>query len=79
MPGQVRLFAARRFGGAAAGGACGGPKKTKGVAQMLLQAGHMWGRREVAVPIDAVTKIGTLIIHLSLTKHQVKDLPSVEI
>ena len=46
---------------------------------MLLQAGHMWGRREVAVPIDAVTKIGTLIIHLSLTKHQVKDLPSVEI
>jgi hypothetical protein len=26
-----------------------------------------------------VTKIGTLLIHLSLTKHQVKDLPSVDI
>ena len=34
---------------------------------------------EVAIPIGAVTKIGTLIIHLSLTKHQVKDLPPVDI
>ena len=37
----------------------------------------MWGRKEVAIPIGAVTKIGTLLIHLSLTKHQVKDLPPV--
>ena len=39
----------------------------------------MWGRKEVAIPIGAVTKIGTLLIHLSLTKHQVKDLPPVDI
>ena len=39
----------------------------------------MWGRKEVAIPIGAVTKIGTLLIHLSLTKHQVEDLPPVDI
>jgi sporulation protein YlmC with PRC-barrel domain len=49
------------------------------ITHVLLQEGHMWGRKEVAIPIDAVTKIGTLLIHLSLTKHQVKDLPSVDI
>jgi sporulation protein YlmC with PRC-barrel domain len=49
------------------------------VTHVLLQEGHTWGRKEVAVPIGAVTKIGTLLIHLSLTKHQVKDLPSVDI
>ena len=49
------------------------------VTHVLLQKGHMWGRKEVAVPIGAVTKIGTLLIHLSLTKHQVKDLPPVSI
>ncbi len=49
------------------------------VTHVLLQEGHMGGRREVAIPIGAVTKIGTLIIHLSLTKHQVKDLPPVDI
>jgi len=49
------------------------------VTHVLLQEGHMLGRKEVAVPIGAVTKIGTLLIHLSLTKHQVKHLPSVDI
>jgi hypothetical protein len=49
------------------------------VTHLLLQEGHMRGRREVAVPIDAVTKIGTMLIQLSLTKHQVKDLPPVDI
>jgi hypothetical protein len=37
----------------------------------------MRGRKEVAIPISAVTKIGTMLIHLSLTKHEVKDLPAV--
>ena len=49
------------------------------VTHVLLQEGHMWGRKEVAIPIGAVTKIGTLLIHLSLTRHQVKDLPPVDI
>ncbi len=49
------------------------------VTHVLLQEGHMWGRKEVAIPIGAVTKIGTLLIHLSLTKHQVRDLPPVNI
>ena len=49
------------------------------VTHVLLQKGRMWGHKEVAIPIGAVTKIGTLLIHLSLTKHQVKDLPPVDI
>ena len=47
------------------------------VTHVLLQEGRMRARKEVAIPIDAVTKIGTLLIHLSLTRHQVKDLPPV--
>jgi sporulation protein YlmC with PRC-barrel domain len=49
------------------------------VTHVLLQEGGMWGGKEVAVPISAVTRIGTLLIHLSLTKHQVKHLPSMDI
>jgi sporulation protein YlmC with PRC-barrel domain len=49
------------------------------VTHVLLQKGHMRGRKEVAIPIGAVTKIGTLLIRLSLTKRQVKDLPPVDI
>jgi hypothetical protein len=46
------------------------------VTHVLLQEGHALGRKEVAVPIGAVAKIGTLLIRLSLTKRQVKDLPA---
>jgi sporulation protein YlmC with PRC-barrel domain len=49
------------------------------VTHVLLQEGHMWGHKEVAIPIGAVTKIGTLLIQLSLTRHQVKDLPPADI
>ena len=49
------------------------------VTHVLVQKGHLPGRKEVAIPISAVTKIGTMLIHLSLTKHQVKDLPPAEI
>jgi hypothetical protein len=49
------------------------------VTHVLLQKGHLRGRKEMAIPIGAVTKIGTLLIHPSLTKHQVKDLPPLDI
>jgi sporulation protein YlmC with PRC-barrel domain len=37
------------------------------VTHVLLQKRRMWGHKEVAIPIRAVTKIGTLLIQLSLT------------
>ena len=46
------------------------------VTHVLLQEGHMLGHKEVAIPIGAVTKIGTMLIHLSITKHQVEHLPA---
>jgi sporulation protein YlmC with PRC-barrel domain len=49
------------------------------VTHVLFQQGHMLGRKEVAVPVGSVIKIGTLLIRLSLTKHQAKDLPSADI
>ncbi len=48
------------------------------VTHVLLREGHMLGRKEVAIPIRAVTKVGDLI-ELSITKQQVRDLPPVDI
>jgi hypothetical protein len=44
------------------------------VTHVLLQEGHLWGRREVAIPASAVTKVENGI-WLSLTKEQVEGLP----
>jgi sporulation protein YlmC with PRC-barrel domain len=48
------------------------------VTHVLLQEGHLWGRKEVAIPISAVTGVDDGI-RLSITKQQVQDLPSVDI
>ena len=44
------------------------------VTHVLLREGHLWGRKEVAIPVSAVTKIENGI-WLNLTKKQVEDLP----
>ena len=48
------------------------------VTHVLLQEGHLWGRKDVAIPIKAVTRTDDGIT-LSMTKEQVKDLPPVDI
>jgi len=48
------------------------------VTHVLLQEGHVWGRKEVAIPIGAVTGVDDGI-RLNLTKQQVQDLPPVDI
>jgi hypothetical protein len=47
------------------------------VTHVLLQEGHFWGHKEVAIPVTAVTRVD-LGIRLNLTKEQVEDLPPVE-
>ena len=48
------------------------------VTHVLLQEGHLWGRKEVAIPISAVTGVDDGI-RLNITKHEVQDLPPVDI
>jgi sporulation protein YlmC with PRC-barrel domain len=44
------------------------------VTHVLLREGHLWGRKEVAIPISAVTGAEEGI-QVNLTKKQVEDLP----
>lgn len=46
------------------------------VSHVLLQEGHVFGRREVTLPIGAVTGVVDGV-HLNITKRQVENLPLV--
>jgi sporulation protein YlmC with PRC-barrel domain len=48
------------------------------VSHVLLAEGHLWGRKDVAIPIGAVTSVDHGI-RLSMTKQDVQDLPAVDI
>jgi hypothetical protein len=52
--------------------------RSDGVTHVLLQEGHLWGRKEVAIPIGAVTGIDTGI-SVNLSKQQIGELPPVDI
>ena len=47
------------------------------VTHVLLQEGHLWGRKKVFIPVSAVTGVENGI-RLSLTKKQVEDLPPAD-
>jgi hypothetical protein len=46
------------------------------VTHILLQEGHLWGKREVAIPWGSVISLDGGV-HLSLTSEAIKELPPV--
>jgi sporulation protein YlmC with PRC-barrel domain len=48
------------------------------VTHVLLDEGHLWGKKEVAIPISAVTGVEDGV-RLSLSKDEVADLSPVEL
>ena len=48
------------------------------VTHILLDEGHLWGKRRVAIPIGAVAGFSDGI-RLSLTRDEVRDLPLADL
>jgi sporulation protein YlmC with PRC-barrel domain len=48
------------------------------VTHVLLEEGHLWGHKEVAIPISSVTRVDD-IIRLTIDKHQVQGLAPVDL
>lgn len=46
------------------------------VTHVVMEHGHLWGTHAVTIPIDAVDKVATDAITLSLTKEEIGELPS---
>jgi sporulation protein YlmC with PRC-barrel domain len=48
------------------------------VTHILLEEGHLFGQKRVAIPISAVTRVGE-VIKLTLSKEEVRGLPAVDV
>jgi sporulation protein YlmC with PRC-barrel domain len=49
------------------------------ITHVVLERGHLWRKRDVTIPIGAVTKVETDKVVLDLTKDDVGELPSVPV
>jgi sporulation protein YlmC with PRC-barrel domain len=49
------------------------------ITHFVLERGHLWGRKEVTIPIGAVARVETDAVHLALSKDEVGALPTVHV
>jgi sporulation protein YlmC with PRC-barrel domain len=49
------------------------------IAHLVLEHGHLWGRREVVIPASAVARVETDEVVLTLSKDAVAALPSARV
>ena len=49
------------------------------ITHFVLEHGHLWGKREITIPIGAVAKVETDAITLNLSKAEVEALPSLKV
>ena len=49
-----------------------------GLTHIILDEGHLWGQKTVAIPISAIKDLN-IGVRLSITKEEVGNLPSVEL
>lgn len=52
---------------------------TEEISHLVLQEGHLWGKKDVALPITAIDKVVDDIVQLNLDKKTVEDLPAVPV
>jgi sporulation protein YlmC with PRC-barrel domain len=49
------------------------------ITHFVLERGHLWGKKEVTIPINAVAGVHTDAVSLTLTKDEIGELPSVPV
>ena len=51
----------------------------KHITHFVLERGHLWGRKEVTIPIGAVARVESDEVHVALSKDEVGALPAVRV
>ena len=49
------------------------------ISDLVLQKGHLWGRKQIAVPVSAIERVVEDTVYLNLDKQAVNQLPAVPI
>jgi hypothetical protein len=49
------------------------------VSHFVLRKGHLWGKRDISIPVSAIDQFDGDSIHLGLSKHDVSQLPNIEV
>ena len=49
------------------------------ISHLVLREGHLWGEKDVTIPVSEIDKINEDAIMLKLTKKEIELLPSIQV
>ena len=52
---------------------------TQRVTHMMLQEGHLWGKKQITLPLSAIDRVHEDTVYLKLDKQAIKELPAIPI
>ena len=47
------------------------------ITHLVMREGHLWGQKEVAIPVSGIDRMSEDIVYLKLDKQEVNELPTV--
>jgi sporulation protein YlmC with PRC-barrel domain len=47
------------------------------ITHLILREGHLWGKKDVTIPVSEIDKITDEVVYLKLDKDTIATLPSV--
>ena len=50
--------------------------KSSHITHLVMREGHLWGKKDVIIPVSAISKSSAETVYLNLDKHQIEDLPT---
>ena len=49
------------------------------ITHVTMRQGHLWGEKEISIPVSEIARIAEDVVHLKLDKRQIKALPAVKV
>jgi uncharacterized membrane protein len=49
------------------------------ISHFVLERGHLWGKRELVIPVSAIDRYSDDILYLKLEKEEIKELPGIPV
>jgi sporulation protein YlmC with PRC-barrel domain len=53
--------------------------KDEHITHLIMREGHLWGQKDVSIPLSAIDHIEENNVHLKLSKSEIEALPAIQI
>ncbi|MEA2235165.1 MAG: hypothetical protein QOD83_4981 [Solirubrobacteraceae bacterium] len=53
--------------------------ETMGITHLVMREGHLWGQKDVTIPVSQIARISDGTVYLRLSKQQIQELPTLKV